>query len=183
VNDGRRQRGAGVWSRLGRDGERADVRRLRSMLDLDSPRWSELTHAYGAASDIPDRLRAVAKHPNPKKKYTDEPWFTLWSSLYHQGNIYTASYAAVPHLVRIASQIEGPCAWDLFALPASIEAVRLRGPAPPLPDFISEGSLAALHALHEAASRHGNHAWDHVFAQAVLAALAAATGNGLLADV
>jgi hypothetical protein len=29
------------------------------VLDLDSPRWSELDHAYGPATDIPDLLRSA----------------------------------------------------------------------------------------------------------------------------
>jgi hypothetical protein len=31
------------------------------MLDLDDPRWSELSHAYGAASEVPDALRALQR--------------------------------------------------------------------------------------------------------------------------
>jgi hypothetical protein len=34
------------------------------MLSLDSPRWSELEHAYGAASDIPSLLRQLTNGTN-----------------------------------------------------------------------------------------------------------------------
>jgi hypothetical protein len=68
------------------------------MLPLDSPRWSELKHAYGFASDVPGLLSQLVAFP-AEATYQDEPWFTLWSSLYHQGDIYPASFAAVPHIV------------------------------------------------------------------------------------
>lgn len=67
------------------------------MLNLDSPKWSELDHAYGKASDIPDLLRQLETIPNPDDN--SEPWLSLWSSLAHQGDIYSASFAAVPHIV------------------------------------------------------------------------------------
>src|SRR4051812_40379348 len=66
------------------------------MLALDSPRWGELTHAYGEASDIPALLRRLKTAP-PPTDYRSEPWFTLWSALCHQNDVYIASYAAIPH--------------------------------------------------------------------------------------
>lgn len=54
-----------------------------SLLPLDSPRWSELTHAYGSASDTPALLRQLASLP--RADGDAEPWFSLWSSLAHQG--------------------------------------------------------------------------------------------------
>ena len=72
------------------------------MLELDDPRWSELSHAYGGASDIPALLRQLAKSPR-QQGTKEEPWFTLWSSLCHQGDAYSASYAAIPHIVEMAA--------------------------------------------------------------------------------
>jgi len=45
------------------------------MLQLDDGRWSELTHAYGAASDIPHLLRQLVESPRQMGP-NDEPWFT-----------------------------------------------------------------------------------------------------------
>jgi len=73
------------------------------MLDLMSPRWKELSHAYGPARDIPDLLKQLKTAP-PKKDYRSEPWFSRWSALCHQGDVYTASYAAVPHIVAVGSK-------------------------------------------------------------------------------
>ena len=70
-----------------------------SVLALDAPRWAELRTAYGAAGDIPEMLRDLESVPN-SKDYRDEPWFSIWSALAHQGDVYSASFAAVPHVVR-----------------------------------------------------------------------------------
>jgi hypothetical protein len=67
-------------------------------LPLDSPRWSELDHAYGKAAGIPALLRHLESFPPSSPD--DEPWFSLWSALAHQGDVYPASFAAVPHVVR-----------------------------------------------------------------------------------
>ena len=56
------------------------------MLKLDSPRWSELDHAYGKAADIPSLLRQLNDVPTSEGR--QEPWFTLWSALAHQGDVY-----------------------------------------------------------------------------------------------
>ncbi|MFF3559957.1 hypothetical protein ACFYXS_07975 [Streptomyces sp. NPDC002574] len=60
--------------------------------------WSRLHHAYGTAEDIPDLLATVSpdvQHPG---------WNELWSRLCHQGTVYSASYAALPALTRLARQ-------------------------------------------------------------------------------
>ncbi len=72
------------------------------MLSLEDARWADLRHAYGSAGDIPSLLRTLSDDCSPSRSSNAEPWFSLWSSLCHQGNVYTASYAAVPHLVGLA---------------------------------------------------------------------------------
>jgi hypothetical protein len=73
------------------------------MLDLSSSRWSELRHAYGSAADIPNLLRQV-EHAPPQENYKSEPWYSIWSALCHQGDVYTATYAAMPHIVALAAR-------------------------------------------------------------------------------
>ena len=65
----------------------------RSMID-----WQQLFHAYGTAADIPALLDAIEAFP-AETDWRAEPWFSLWSALYHQGDIYPASIAAVPRIV------------------------------------------------------------------------------------
>ncbi len=70
------------------------------MLDLDSTKWTELEHAYGNAGDTPDLIRAIASEQSPN--YDDGgAWNDVYSSLFHQYSIYSATYAAFPHIVRV----------------------------------------------------------------------------------
>jgi len=71
--------------------------RGQGMLELSSPRWGELRDAYGSAAKIPELLRQLSALP--RDDGSSEPWFTLWSALAHQGDVYSASFAAVPHVV------------------------------------------------------------------------------------
>ena len=64
------------------------------MLSLDDPKWNELKDAYGSASDVPEMLKRLYANPTDKELLND-----LWSSLCHQGTIYSASLPAVPHIV------------------------------------------------------------------------------------
>lgn len=59
--------------------------------------WSRLRDAYGPASEIPKLLDRLS--PDPK----DGAWNDLWSRLCHQGTVYSASFAALPRLLEIAS--------------------------------------------------------------------------------
>ena len=152
------------------------------MLALDSAVWGRLTHAYGAADDIPRLLEQLACDPRRREKYTDEPWFTLWSSLCHQGDAYDASFAAVPRIVAIAAATTGPIDFSFFSLPAAIEVARMTGRAPPLPRDLAPPYLAALRDIHRAAFLHAGDAWDRPMALSIIAALVAAKGDTKLAE-
>lgn len=64
------------------------------MLSLDDPKWNELQAAYGSANEVPGLLKRVYANPTDEETLDE-----LWSSLCHQGTIYSASLPAVPHLV------------------------------------------------------------------------------------
>ncbi len=99
------------------------------MLSLDSDEWEHLEHAYGGASNIPDLLRALPD-ARVKQKEDTEPWFTLWSSLCHQCDVYTASFAAFPHIIdAAASRMPKERAEYLF-MAGTIESMRHRGISP-----------------------------------------------------
>ncbi len=68
------------------------------MLPLDSPRWGELEDMSGTASGVPVLLRHLAATDD------DIDWSEIYTLLCHQGETtYSATYAAVPHLVAIAA--------------------------------------------------------------------------------
>ena len=88
-----------------RDGGRAGLAaalREAHVIDLKSPRWSELHHAYGAADDVPDMLEQLGGGN------LEDVMGDLYSTICHQGTVYTASYAAVPHLAKIAGATQDP---------------------------------------------------------------------------
>lgn len=116
------------------------------MLNLDDDRWSQLTHAYGKAHDIPElliRLKSLPKHLDWKS----EPYFSLWNSLCHQGDTYTASYAAVPHIYSICEKDMGLAHWSMPQLMVCIEISRLQERGPIIPDHISELYFEAIKKL------------------------------------
>ena len=151
------------------------------MLALDDPAWKQLTHAYGSATDIPDLLRALAASPRPLAPDA-EPWFSLWSSLCHQGVAYEASYAAVPHIVRIATEEAGPVDFSFFQLPAAIEVARQSGRGPAVPAAFGPDYRAAIAGLADCVALHRRENWDRDALLCACAALAVAKGHHAAAD-
>ncbi|MBG6105280.1 hypothetical protein IW249_005694 [Micromonospora vinacea] len=76
------------------------------MLDgLDDIDWARLGHAYGAADDVPDQLRALLS-PDPAVR--DEALGELYTNVFHQGSRFEASAYAVPFLVELLADPATP---------------------------------------------------------------------------
>jgi hypothetical protein len=149
------------------------------MLDLQSPRWAELEHAYGAATDIPAllvRLREI-----PSSLGHAEPWFSLWSALAHQGDVYSASFAAVPHVVATFAQAPLSADASYLQFPAWVEICRVKRQVPIPQDLRTSyfESMARLPVLVGAAS---GRPWEPEFLACALAAVAAAKGHPEVAE-
>jgi hypothetical protein len=78
--------------------------------------WTQLSHAYGSAGDIPALLDRIELAP------TAELWNALWSSLCHQGSVYSASFAALPRLAAIAATQPGEQRVNALVLAGAIMA-------------------------------------------------------------
>lgn len=100
------------------------------MLDLDSDRWRELTHAYGGAADIPALLRQLPTAPVKSPAEQREPWFSLWSALCHQSDVYPASFAAVPYIIASAHDRQPAERAEYLILAGTIESMRHKPSAP-----------------------------------------------------
>lgn len=151
------------------------------MIPLNSQRWNELRHAYGDATDIPQllvQLRSLPANDRPEA----EPYFSLWSALCHQGDVYTASYAAVPHMMAAVRDAPERAPWTLFLMVASIEISRTSGRGPSIPDDLAEAYNSALREVPLLVGRAGGGIWDHWYCGAALAAIAAAKGFPSLAE-
>ncbi|WAS97779.1 HEAT repeat domain-containing protein [Nannocystis punicea] len=85
------------------------------LANLDAIDWKSLRHAYGEASDVPKLIRAlVSDHPGKREGALDALFSTIW----HQGTVYSASPAAVPFLVELLdaeAQEDLPAILELLA--------------------------------------------------------------------
>lgn len=152
------------------------------MMALDDPRWTTLTHAYGSAADIPNLLRQLSRDTSPKTSYDSEPWFTLWSSLCHQDDVFDASYAAVPHIVNIAYTASSPIDFSFFQLPAAIEIARVNGRGPDVPPDLADTYRSAVARLADCVAVHRHAGWDEPTTLSALSALAVAKGQHRVAE-
>lgn len=149
------------------------------LLSLESNRWSELEHAYGNASDIPKLLKQLAEVPDSSGN--KEPWFTLWSSLAHQGNVYTASFAAVPHIIYVIAVSPLKVDYNYFQFPAWVELCRIKNNVS-IPKDIAPAYFEALSQLPALVSAVSTREWDDIFLSCILSALAASKGQVRIAE-
>ena len=149
------------------------------MLSLDSPKWSQLNHAYGNASDIPNLLRQLETLPSSEGN--KEPWFSIWSSLAHQGDVYSASFAAVPHVIRALKQAPTKADFTYFQFPAWVEVSRQKSSVE-IPKELEEPYFLALSELPSLVAAAADREWDSNFLCCVLSAIAAAKGFGSVAE-
>lgn len=148
-------------------------------LAIDSARWSALEHAYGSAGDIPQFLRVLDTFPPDTPDA--EPWFMLWSSLCHQGDVYSASFAAVPWVVRALETNPQRATMSYFLFPTCVEIGRLQR-CVPIPSDLEKDYLIALSRLGELAARQALRP-DIEDPQLYLAAMAASRGRANLAEL
>jgi hypothetical protein len=149
------------------------------MLSLDSHRWGELKHAYGTAGNIPALLRQLGDLPSSKNDA--EPWLTLWSALAHQGNVYSASFAAVPHVVHALASAPSRADHSYFQFPAWVEICRARNQVE-IPEDLRASYLESLAQLPAHVAAASNRSWESDLLVCMLAAVAAAKGQPVVAE-
>ena len=99
----------------------------------------------------------------------------LWEELHHQGDVGEASYAAVPHLVRIHSKRRLD-EWNTYALVAVIELARGKGKNPKVPEWLKEEYFSAIQDLAKLGSTEILQAKDPEDVRAILSIIALAKG-------
>ena len=111
-------------------------------MDLDDPRWTGLEGGYRIPFD-PRPLLGRLSEPGDRAAI----WSELWTGLYHQGDVGSASYASVPHLVESECARSQPD-WNAYALVASIDLARDGyGKNDPPPDWLKAEYEAAIGRL------------------------------------
>ena len=113
------------------------------MLGLDDNRWSNLTGGYRTPFDPRPLLARLETEQD-----TATVWHELWDELHHQGDAGEASYAAIPHLVRIHRR-RGVVDWNTYAIVAIIELVRTETKNPQIPEWLEQDYLRAIRELAE----------------------------------
>lgn len=149
------------------------------MLEVSSPQWSELSDAYGSAAKIPELLRQLSALPSDDG--SSEPWFSLWSALAHQGDVYSASFAAVPHVIAAIASSPERVTDVYFHFPAWVEICRHKNGVDVPDELVADyfDSLSRIPALVASAEEKQ---WRTAFTACALSATAAAKGQHKLAE-
>ncbi len=118
------------------------------MLPLDDPRWQSYTGGYRTPFDASALLRQLFD-----RGASPELWDELWLQLHHQGDVGTASFAAVPWLLESARR-SPELDWNAFGLIAVIELERLHYCGNrPMPAELEESYAKAIDRLPEMVQR------------------------------
>lgn len=149
------------------------------MLSLTSVRWNDLKHAYGSAGDIPALLRRLSELPSSEGR--KEPWFTLWSALAHQGDVYSASFAAVPHVIAALAIAPERADSSFFHFPAWVEICRAKNGVE-VPEELRASYAESLALLPGLAAQAAIRSWEPGFLACVLSAIAVAKGHHSVAE-
>jgi hypothetical protein len=118
----------------------------------------------------------------PESRGEAEPWFTLWSALAHQGDVYPASFAAVPHVVRALAANPLRAGGVYFQFPAWVESCRRRKLVD-IPEDLRAPYASALRELPALVAAASAREWDSGFVRCALCAVAAAKGHIDVAEV
>lgn len=148
------------------------------MLDLNDQRWKELDGGYRIPFDVSVPLIKLENNVEDSESI----WSELWENLYHQRDVGVASYAAIPHIVRITRN-QKLLDWNPFALTVAIELVRGTGRNPELPDWLRGDYTQALRNMAAYACEQMNQDWDASFLRSALSLIAIVKGNRDLAEL
>jgi len=85
--------------------------------NLDSVPWSQLTHAYGAATDVPAQIRNLAIANLGER---GNALWELYGNIFHQGARYQATPYAVPFLYELIAAPEIPGRHEIVYLLVSL---------------------------------------------------------------
>jgi catechol 2,3-dioxygenase-like lactoylglutathione lyase family enzyme len=72
---------------------------------MDKVDWSQVSHAYGPATDTPGWIRALVSN---NKTVRDDAYEVLIGSIVHQGTVYEATLTTLPFLIELLAEPEVP---------------------------------------------------------------------------
>ena len=139
------------------------------MLPLDSPRWLELDQAYGAAEDVPALIATIAGPTAVEDRAA--LWFAVWRMLSRPDAVFTATYAAVPHLIALADDLPLGERAEALHLASHAECVRREPDAPRIPDDLVAAYAEAIERMPAIVAASVGMTWAREIAQVLAAAL------------
>lgn len=145
-------------------------------MDFDDPRWANMLGGYRVPYDPRRALLALEQSRN-----VASAWAELWNELHHQGDIGEASYATVPHLVRIYAA-RGVPDYNTYALVYLIEECRKSGLNPEMPETLRQAYEAAWQQLFELGLREIVAAEDPLLISSIIAVIALRKGQCAVAQ-
>lgn len=147
------------------------------MIPLDDERWNKWQHAFGAAFDVPEWLAQIARDPA-----SSEPWSWMRATLCHQMSVYEPAYAAVPHLVELASRAPLDARRPHIEFTAHVEGCRLLdlNYVAPIPQDLESEYHAAVARLPGLVAQCAATPWDAETARIYAGALLIAKGHAHL---
>ena len=143
-------------------------------LNFSDSGWAELDAGDGGLYDPRDALTLLESGMDDSAA-----WSELWERLYHQGAVGQASFASVPHLVRIHRARRGND-WNTYALVAAIELARR---SKEIPEWLAGKYDEALRDLSKCAVDQLGDAKDDATVRAILAVIALSKGQRTVAEV
>jgi len=143
------------------------------MLDLNAKDWQEFTGGFRVTYDASKALNSLESLSEPDERILDE----LWENLYHQGDVGIASYASIPHILRIFRAKE----WVNYHLPGLVVAVehaRINGDNPELPNWLEKDYFGAVQGTIQYCLLHAGKVTDKNFSRGVLMLAAVLLNDG-----
>ncbi len=110
-------------------------------MSYDDPKWREMLGGYKIPYDPTPALKKLESGDD-----MDGAWEELWNELYHQGDLGEASYAVVPHLVRIHKENRN-LDWNLYGFVSTVEIERKKIDNPAIPGWLEATYASALKDL------------------------------------
>jgi hypothetical protein len=107
------RRGQGASPRVARDGVSEAEVDLIMLENLDSIAWSQLTHAYEAATDVPAQIRNLTSANQGEREIA---LWELYGNIFHQGSRYQATPYAVQFLYELIAAPETPDRYEILYL-------------------------------------------------------------------
>lgn len=71
---------------------------MKTLDELETVDWKSFQHAYGDASDVPQLIRDLTSQ---RTKTREAAFEKLYSNIWHQGSVYSATPHAVPFLIGL----------------------------------------------------------------------------------